>query len=177
MPPYWSKANPVDVLGNADVARYAKALDTCLRDPMVDGVLVIYVPQESAPSDELASGSCPAGQRTGKPVITTWMGAKEMEKGRRIFIENNLPTYETPEEAVRTYLTMYRYRRNLDHLYETPAEFAGARTARQAQLKATIRDMLLKGRTLLNEEESKNLLVRYGIPATVSRLLKTLTRQ
>jgi len=167
LPPYWSKANPVDVLWNADIAKYVKSFDTCLRDPMVDGVLVIYVPRESASSEELAGEVARLTKGTWKPVITTWMGGKAVEKGRRIFIENNLPTYETPEEAVRTYLTMYNYRRNLDHLYETPAELPVHEPPDREQLKATIREILLKGRTRLNEEESKRLLVRYGIPATV----------
>ena len=172
LPPYWSKANPVDVLWNADIAKYVKSFDTCLRDPMVDGVLVIYVPRESASSDELAGEVARLTKGTGKPVITTWMGGKAVEKGRRIFIENNLPTYETPEEAVRTYLTMYNYRRNLDHLYETPAELPVHEPPDREQLKATIREILLKGRTRLNEEESKTLLVRYGIPATVPQCAK-----
>ncbi|MBP1732016.1 MAG: Acetyl-CoA synthetase / acetyltransferase family protein, partial [Deltaproteobacteria bacterium] len=88
------------------------------------------------------------------------------------FVENNLPSYETPEEAVRAYLTMYTYRRNLDHLYETPAELPVHEQPDKRELKATIREMLRKGRTLLNEEESKNLLVRYGIPATVPQFAK-----
>ena len=54
LPPHWSKANPVDVLGDATVDRFAKALCLCLDDPMVDGVLVIYVPMDSAPSTQLA---------------------------------------------------------------------------------------------------------------------------
>ncbi|RQW82293.1 MAG: acetyl-CoA synthetase, partial [Geobacter sp.] len=54
LPPYWSKANPVDVLGDATVDRFTKALTICLGDPMVDGVLVIYVPMDSAPSTQLA---------------------------------------------------------------------------------------------------------------------------
>ena len=141
-------------------------------DPMADGVLVIYVPQESAPSDELATAVARAAKTTWKPVITTWMGGKEVEKGRRTFIENNLPTYETPEEAVRTYLTMYNYRRNLDHLYETPAEQPVHEPPDKQQVKAAIREMLLKGRTRLNEEESKTLLVRYGIPATAPQCAK-----
>lgn len=172
LPPHWSKANPVDVLWNADIAKYVKSLDTCLRDPMVDGVLVIYVPRESASSDELAGEVVRLTKGTWKPVITTWMGGKEVEKGRRIFIENNLPTYETPEEAVRTYLTMYKYRRNLDHLYETPAEFPMHEPPDKERLKATIREMLLQGRTLLNEEESKTLLLKYGIPATAPQCAK-----
>jgi len=171
-PPYWSNANPVDVLWNADIPRYMKSLDVCLRDPMVDGVLVIYVPQESAPSDELATEVARLAKKTWKPVITTWMGAEGVEKGRRIFAENNLPTYETPEEAVRTYLIMYKYRRNLDHLYETPAELPVHAPPDKQELKATIRGMQGEGRRLLNEEESKTLLALYGIPATVPQFAK-----
>ena len=64
LPSYWSKANPVDILGGATVDRFTKALTICLGDPMVDGVLVIYVPMDSAPSTRVAQA-----------VITTWMGA------------------------------------------------------------------------------------------------------
>jgi acetyltransferase len=171
-PHYWSRANPVDLLGDADIARYMGALNACLHDPEADGVLVIYVPQESAPSDELAAAVAKVAKGTPKPVITTWMGGKEVEKGRRTFIGNSLPTCETPEEAVRTYLTMYNYRRNLDHLYETPAEQPVHELPDKLHVKAAIRETLLKGRTRLDEEESKTLLVGYGIPAAVPQCAK-----
>ena len=170
LPPYWSHANPIDILGDARVESYAKALSVCLRDSMTHGVLIIYAPLESAPSDQVAATVAETAKDWFKPVITTWMGAKEVENARRIFIQNNLPTYETPEEAVRAYVNMYKYRRNLDHLYETPAELPVHEPRDKQELKATIRDMLRKGRTLLSEEESKNLLVSYGIPATVPQL-------
>ncbi len=167
LPPYWSHANPIDILGDARVESYAKALSVCLRDSMTHGVLIIYAPLESAPSDQVAATVAETAKDWFKPVITTWMGAKEVENARRIFVQNNLPTYETPEEAVRAYVNMYKYRRNLDHLYETPAELSVRDPRDKQELKATIRDMLRKGRTLLSEEESKNLLVSYGIPATM----------
>ena len=172
LPPYWSKANPVDILGDAHVDSFAKALNTCLRDSMVDGVLVIYVPQESAPSGQLATMVARIAKDTFKPIVTTWMGAKEVQEGRQIFIQRNVPTYETPEEAVRAYLNMCRYKRNLDHLYETPAELPVHEPPDKERLKTTIQEMLVKGRTLLNEKESKSLLVRYGIPATVPQFAK-----
>ncbi|HME41726.1 MAG TPA: bifunctional acetate--CoA ligase family protein/GNAT family N-acetyltransferase [Syntrophorhabdales bacterium] len=167
LPPYWSHANPIDILGDARVESYAKALSVCLRDSMTHGVLIIYAPLESAPSDQVATTVAEIAKGWPKPVITTWMGAKEVENARKIFIQNNLPTYETPEEAVRAYVNMYKYKRNLDHLYETPAELSVRDPRDKQELKANIRDMLRKGRTLLNEEESKNLLVSYGIPATM----------
>ncbi len=167
LPPYWSHANPIDILGDARVESYAKALSVALRDSMTHGVLIIYAPLESAPSDQVAATVVETAKGWFKPVITTWMGAKEVENARRTFIQNNLPTYETPEEAVKAYVNMHRYRRNLDHLYETPAELSVTEPRDKEQIKARIHDMLRKGRTLLSEEESKNLLMGYGIPATV----------
>ncbi len=167
LPPYWSHANPIDILGDARVESYAKALSVALSDSMTHGILIIYAPLESAPSDQVATTVAETAKGWAKPVITTWLGAKEVENARSIFIQNNLPTYETPEEAVRAYVNMYKYKRNLDHLYETPAELSVRDPRDKQELKANIRDILHKGRTLLNEEESKHLLLSYGVPVTM----------
>jgi acetyltransferase len=44
LPPTWSKANPVDILGDADAARYVAALEALLADTENDAVLVLNVP-------------------------------------------------------------------------------------------------------------------------------------
>ena len=82
--------------------------------------------------------------------------------------ENNIPTYETPEDAVKTYLYMYQYERNLESLYETPAELPIDQAPPKNNLKALIRRAVKEGRTILNEEESKRFLINYGIP-TIQR--------
>ena len=67
------------------------------------------------------------------------MGGKAVQKGRDTFFENNVPTYETPEDAVKTYLYMYRHERNLESLYETPAELPVDEAPPKNNLKALIR--------------------------------------
>ncbi|MGD0232140.1 MAG: bifunctional acetate--CoA ligase family protein/GNAT family N-acetyltransferase [Syntrophorhabdales bacterium] len=166
LPPYWSKGNPVDVAGGTDIGRYVLALNVCLRDPAVDAVLVIYVLQETAPPAELAEAVTRIVKDEAKPVLTCWMGADEVEEARRVFARNNIPAYETPEEAIRTYLTMYRYKRNLDELYETPAELPLREAPEKEALRAMIGAVVKEGRVLLDEEESKRLLAGYGIPVT-----------
>jgi acetyltransferase len=173
LPPYWSKANPVDVLGDATVDRFMKALTICLSDPMVDGALVIYVPMDSAPSNQVAQAVADIARNTWKPIIATWMGAKDVEEGRRIFVENNTPNYDTPEEAVRTYVNMCRYKRHLDQLYETPAELEAHKAPSKDHLKELLRMALTEGRTLLNEGESKDFLMTYGIPVTMAHLAQS----
>ena len=172
LPPYWSKANPVDVLGDAIVEKFMKALAICLGDPMVDGVLAIYASMDSIPSTQLAQAVAESAKNAGKPVIATWMGAEDVEEGRRIFVENSIPTYNTPEEAVRTYVNMCRYKRHLDQLYETPEALPAQKAPSKDHLKELLKTALEEGRTLLNEEESKDFLMTYGIPVTTAKVAK-----
>ena len=167
LPPYWSKANPVDVLGDATVDRFTKALTICLGDPTVDGVLVIYTPTDSAPSTQVAQAVADSARNAWKPVIATWMGGEDVEEGRHIFVENSIPTYDTPEEAVRTYVNMCRYKGHLDQLYETPDELPAHIAPSKDHLKKLLKTALKEGRTLLNEAESKDFLMAYRIPVTM----------
>ena len=70
LPPYWKKGNSIDILWNADLERYVKILNLCLEAPEVDGVLIIYTPQNVAKPDELAEAVVQIAQRSWKPIIT-----------------------------------------------------------------------------------------------------------
>ena len=172
LPPYWSKANPVDVLGDATIDKFTKAITICLNDLMVDGVLVIYVPLDYAPSTQLAQAVADIAKNASKPVIATWMGAKDVEEGRMVFVNNSIPTCNTPEEAVRTYMNMCKYKRHLDSLYETPDEMPPHKAPSKNHLKELIQMAFKEGRTLLTEEESKDFLATYRIPVTMVQVVK-----
>ena len=180
LPPFWSKGNPIDVLGDADTAGYAGAIDVCLDDSGIDGVLVICVPMNTASSDRVARIVIDNAKKTWKPIITVWMGAKEIRAAQEMLAQKDIPNYDTPEEAVRAYINMYRYKRNLKLLYETPAELPVQEAHREDQqdflkrimmekerLKDLIKRAVREGRTLLDEDESKKFLAAYGIPAAI----------
>jgi acetyltransferase len=170
LPGYWSKANPVDILGDADAKRYAKAADICLKDPNVDGLLVINVPEPMGMPEDVARSVVEAAKKTWNPVLAAWIGGDEVATGRKLLLENDIPVYGTPEEAVRTYLHMCEYKRNLELLYETPSELPVERFPFKSDLKALIQHAVRReGRTLLTEEEAKTIVSAYGIPvASVS---------
>jgi acetyltransferase len=174
LPPHWSKGNPVDVLGDADTARYAGALKACLEDDGVDGVLVIYVPIRTAGPEDVARTVIGAARKTGKPVIATWMGGRQVKSAREMLIQNRIPTYETPDQAVRTYVNMFRYRRNLGLLYETPSELPEQKAPDKGPLRELLKSAALKGKTTLNEKESKDFLMGYGIPSTMPHMTATV---
>ncbi len=166
MPPHWSRGNPVDVLGDCSVENYRQAAEVCLSDEGVNGILVIYTPQGAANSEELAKAMVEIARQSHKPLIAVWMGGERARLGRQIFLRNSLPAYDTPEDAVQTYLHMAAYARNLELLYETPEELPVDQAPPKHHLKAFIRRAVREGRTVLNEKESKRFLSNYGIPVT-----------
>lgn len=170
MPSYWNKANPVYLRGNATLDQYAKALTVCVNDASVDGALVNYVPVNFAPSGEVAQIVVDIARNTWKPIIATWMGGKDVQKGKNIFWENSIPVYDTPEEAARSYMNMYNYKRNLDRLYEIPAELPEQEAPPKGRLRTLLKVALMEGRTLLDEPESKEFLRAYKIPVTMPQV-------
>ena len=174
LPTGWQEANPIDIFRDADVKRYLDAIRPCLGDRAVDGVLVLFTHQGIAESEELARAVASEATETSKPILTAWMGGKEAQEAKAVSAQNNVPAYDTPEEAVRTYLYMHNYQRNLELLYETPGELPVDQAPPVNNLKALIRRVASSGRTLLNEEESKRFLVNYAIPTVKTYLTRTV---
>ena len=169
MPASWSKGNPIDVLGDATPQRFAKAIEVALQDKGVGGLLVIYVPTSITTAGALAKELVRLKPSLNKPILTTMMGGADATKARQYLYEHGIPSYEFPEEAISTYLYMCKYKGNLDLLYEAPEELLLDVGAPKNYLKRMMRNALKSGRTLLNEEESKNLLTAYRIESTVPK--------
>ncbi len=172
LPPFWSKSNPIDILGDADAQRYMKTIEVTFKDPGVNGVLIISTPQGVASPVEIAKASIKYAKKADKPILTAMMGNEEVAKARQLLYENKIPTYEFPEEAIKTYLYMYQYARNLETLYETPEDLPLDVGAPKNYLKILTRNTLREGRTLLSEEDSKKFLTTYGIQSTTPHSAK-----
>ncbi|MEM2104347.1 MAG: bifunctional acetate--CoA ligase family protein/GNAT family N-acetyltransferase [Candidatus Bathyarchaeia archaeon] len=176
LPSYWSRGNPVDILGDADTERYKAVLEACLRDENVHGVLIIYTAQAVAEPVEIAMAVaevCKNERHRNKTVLTSFMGGEVVEKANLILNENGIPTYYTPEQAVKTYLYMYQYRRNLELLYETPEELPIDISPPKNPIFVAMRKAAVENRELLTEAESKKLLEYYGFPVVKTYVAKT----
>jgi acetyltransferase len=172
LPPYWSHGNPIDILGDANVERYELAVKTCMADTRIDGLLVIYTPQGTTQPTTLAEAVAKIASARRKPLLTVWMGESAVRESRGIFQRENIPTYQTPEEAVKTYAYMYQYRRNLDQLYQTPQEFPVDFSPPKAHLKVVIRNAAKTGRALTQPEVDR-FLDAYAIPRLKGALAKS----
>lgn len=167
LPAFWSKGNPVDILGDADEARYEHALAITLKDPSVNGAVIIYTPQGMSEPTRLADSIIKIAENSNKPILTVMMGSKEVAEARQRFYDHNIPTYEFPEDAMKTYMYMYQYQRHLEELYEAPDDIPLNTNPPKNYLKLLTRRAIKEGRTFLSEENSKELLTTYGIPSTI----------
>ncbi|MHA1221414.1 MAG: bifunctional acetate--CoA ligase family protein/GNAT family N-acetyltransferase, partial [Candidatus Heimdallarchaeota archaeon] len=166
LPSCWSKSNPLDILGDADAERYSKTITAAVKDTGVDAVLVIYTPQGGSKPLDIAKAIITHAKKTKKPILTAFMGEQQVAQSRQLFYENNIPAYAFPEEAIKTYLYMYQYSRNLKTLYETPEDIPLNIESPKNYLKAMIHRSINKQNYLLSEQDSKKFLTTYEIPCT-----------
>ena len=172
LPPHWSHGNPIDILGDADPTRYARALEIAIADPANDGLLVTLAPQGMTNPAEVARALEPYAKGHGKPILASWMGGREVAAGEAILNAAGIPTFPYPDTAARAFDYMWQYSYRLKGLYETPViadspEYAEERRGKAEHL---LERVLAKGRTLLTEFESKQLLELYGIPTVPTQI-------
>src|SRR5450755_2166844 len=175
LPPHWSHNNPIDILGDADSERYAKAIEIASNDPNSDGLLVILAPQGMTDPVAVAERLKPYAQSSGKPVLTSWMGGTSIAPGETILNASGIPTFPFPDTAARAFTYMWRYSYNLRGLYETPALAEGGELDPDSRHQAEfiIETARSQGRVLLNEFESKQVLSHYGIPTVETQIART----
>jgi acetyltransferase len=176
LPAHWSHGNPVDVLGDADAARYAAALDIVTKDSTTDGILVVLTPQAMTDPTQTAERLKPYASVAGKPVLASWMGGVDIAAGEAILARSNIPTFAHPDTAARVFSHMWRYTENLRALYETPAlAAAGSEDHRQqTQVPPILERARRAGRVILTEDEAKRVLAAYGIPVVETRVAATV---
>jgi acetyltransferase len=167
LPPSWSHGNPVDVLGDARSKRVAKATTFVLEDAEVDAVLVILTPQAMTNPGATAKAIGELSASTQKPILTAWLGGMAMKESIKIFNDHNIPTYKTPEQAVRAFMTLVDYAKNLEALYETPLDIPVEFSLDRDKFRAKFNKIISQQGDILSEELSKKLIEAYGIPATV----------
>jgi acetyltransferase len=175
LPKTWSRANPVDITGDAPGRRYADALAALIRDPGVDAVLVLNCPtalgqpEETAHSvvDAIAAGSAALRNRN---VITAWLGEHSARSARELFAQAHIATYETPDDAVIGFLHRVRHRANQQLLIETPPARPDAFEPDLATARGVIATALAAGKSWLEPPETAAVLAAYGLPLVADHL-------
>jgi acetyltransferase len=169
LPPGWSRANPVDIGGDAASDRYAAALAALFGDAQADAVLALNCPTALARPAECARAVIDVAMqqsavRRGHNLYTAWLGEHAAQAARRRFAEAHIATYDTPDEAVAGFMHRVRHRHNRELLMETPPAQAGAFTLDEQAARSGIARALAAGETWLDATAASEVLAAYGIP-------------
>lgn len=174
LPPYCSVTNPIDIFEEASPERFRTAIDVCLDDENSDGFLLIYSPQTAANPAEVANIIIEAASKTKKPILASFMSEDKKSKDAcRILQRNGIPVFNTPEQAVSTFMYMYSYTQNLELLYQTPEELVIESTDSKT-LKTHLKRAICEGRNTLNLSESLQFLKIYNIPTVETEVAFSL---
>jgi acetyltransferase len=168
LPPIWSRANPVDIAGDADAARYAAALEALLADDENDAVMVMNVATALAsPSD--AAAAVAETVRTHKsnavfpkPVFAVWVG--DRGEASKKFEAAGIPHYPSESSAVAGYGHLVRHREARDMLMQTPPSLPEDFVPDTATARRVVAGVLAEGRAWLDPVEAEQLLRAYSIP-------------
>ena len=170
LPPTWSRGNPVDIIGDAPGSRYSDALRILLEAPETNAVLVLNCPTAVASSAEAARAVIHTAAEARRPVFVNWLGGAAAAESRALFLAANLPSYETPSQAVRGFMHLVHHRRGQETLLEVPPSVAVDFAPEEAAARGIVTSALSEGATWLAPMAVQEVLRAYAIPIVRSVL-------
>jgi acetyltransferase len=166
LPPNWSRGNPIDIVGDAPPERFSAVVEVALSNDACDALLVLHCPTALSSGVEAARAVAEVGRRNeAAALFTSWLGERTAREARAALAAAHVPTYGTPEDAVRAFMHRVEYQRNQELLLETPPsqpDLVVDGTAVRAAFAAAD----AAGREWLTAVEAQAVLAAYGI-ATV----------
>ena len=178
LPTSWSKANPVDIIGDANPERYRHATETLLADQNSDALLILNCPVAVASSlsaaeavrDEILKARQAGNER---PVFTAWLGEEAVADARRTLDAAGFPFYATPEKAVSAFMHQVQRLKAQDMLMQAPAASGDSENHDAKAARAIIEKALAENREWLTSVEANDVLRAYAIPTVEMRVATT----
>jgi acetyltransferase len=167
LPPTWSGSNPVDIIGDADSARYAAALEILLADPGNDAVLVMNVQTAVAAAGDIAEtvtrvvAAAREKVGTARPVLAVWVGAGP--EIPRAFDAAGIPNFATEDDAVRGFMHLVKRREVVEALSDVPPSLPSDFVPDVGAARRIVEAAVAEGRRWLDPGEVKRLLDAYQI--------------
>lgn len=171
LPDYWSQSNPIDITPEAGPNIYKKVLEIVEADQGVDAILVLFSPSAVTNSHEVANAVVHHFKFYNKNMLTSWMGGETVERSRHMFDDAGIPTYDTPDRAIKAFMHMVRHQRNHELLRETPSSFINDVSVDQSMCQELIDQALFQQRDYLTAEEIYRILENYGFKQVKTNFL------
>jgi acetyltransferase len=163
LPATWSGGNPVDIIGDADAARYRSALDIVAADHGVDAVVTLFCPTAVADPLDVANAVSPTLH--GKPILAAWLGEESVREARATLVSHGVPSFTTPDGAIEGFTNLRRYNRRREALMQVPKTSEAVARSAVREARALLDQ---RGDGWLAAADVRTLLRLYGIPTNES---------
>ncbi|AKS41347.1 bifunctional acetate--CoA ligase family protein/GNAT family N-acetyltransferase [Wenzhouxiangella marina] len=171
LPVNWSRANPVDIIGDAEADRYLEAFELLAADEGVDAILLVHAPTAMVETEALAKALVPVAREARPAVLGCFLGGESARRAARRFSAAGLASFSTPEDAVKAFLQLDAYHRNQASLTEIPDSRPQDFEIDVAGIGERIGCVHEQGRRWLSEAEAKAVLTEVGIPVVETRIV------
>jgi acyl-CoA synthetase (NDP forming) len=104
MPDYWSRGNPIDLVGTLDLSLYPKCLKELAMCENIDTILALGILPDAKLLTDLM-------QRYEKPILCVTLMSLKGSASEHLLI------YNTPEKAVKALTQLYQYHNRKTHNY------------------------------------------------------------
>ncbi len=116
MPAYGSVGNPLDLVADSGIEAYQKAVDVLMKADEID-ILVIIALMQTPPMDErIIHVLTRASDNRSKPIATISIGGNYTEAYRQILESNGVPSYNSPNAAIKAVERLVTYSEYCAHL-------------------------------------------------------------
>jgi len=101
LPSYGNVANPLDLVADAGVEGYSKAIDLMMNDSGIDALIIIVLLQTPPIDERIIHVLTTASDSRKKPIATISVGGTYTEAYRKILESKGIPSYNSPRAAVK----------------------------------------------------------------------------
>jgi acetyltransferase len=110
LPATWPRRNPIDLIGDAQADRYYEALSACLKDPNIDGIVILCTAQAMTEPLETAKAIVELVETKNKPITAAWIGGSssgKISEGEDYLDDHGIPEVQFPHSAVEAMAACY----------------------------------------------------------------------
>ena len=164
LPPASSHANPVDLLADASPARYVTAVESCLADPHIHGIVAMLAPQAFSQPLLTARGLIGVQQRWDKVLLACFVGEELVRDARTLLVDRGIPEFPSPEAAVEAFGYLARHERNRQLLLQAPGPLGASDWPDAEAAEQVVTGALARRASRLAPDEAGRVLGAYGVP-------------
>ncbi len=173
LPENWSRANPIDILGDTAAEIYIEVAKICAESKETDALLLLCSPAGTMDTFNLANELTDFLKTLSCPVFTAWIGGDNVQKARQVLNQAGIVTYDSAERAVRAFKNFHQYGRNIETLLEIPVRTDKKLIINRSKAENIIKKAISTKVESLTEIQAKNLLQSYGVPTNTTQLAES----